>query len=89
MPTDVGTALALVCQGFGVEDKEPSFGVKIPRFIQLKRLVVLTHNLFIKRVRLIQPLRVRLIQVTANYISFRHGSIIVCLIQTSSLKHRG
>lgn len=31
------------------------------------------------RVRLVQPVRVRLIQVATNYTSFRHWTIIVCL----------
>jgi hypothetical protein len=79
MPTDVGTALALVNQGLGIKDKESRFRINVARLIQLKRLVVLTHNLFKKRVRLIQPLRMRLIQVTSNYFSFWHGRIIVRL----------
>jgi peptidylprolyl isomerase len=33
-PTDVGAALALVSQGSGIEDEEPSFRVNISRLIQ-------------------------------------------------------
>jgi hypothetical protein len=35
MPTDVGTALALFNQGFGVEYKEPGFWVNIARLALL------------------------------------------------------
>jgi len=82
MPTDVRTAFALVSQRLGIKDKEPSFGVNISRLIQPKRPVVLRHDCFIKGVRLIQPLRVRLIQITSNYISFGHWRTIVCLDAT-------
>ena len=48
MPADVGAALALVSQRFGVEDEEPSFGVSVARLIQLKRLVVVIDLLGVK-----------------------------------------
>ena len=87
MPANICTAFALFHQRFGIEDKEPCFRVNVARFIEIQRLLVLRHDLRIKRVRLIQPLRVRLIQVATNYIFFRHWKIIVCLMQTTSLQH--
>ena len=89
MPTNVCTAFALVKQRFRIEDKEPCFRVNVARFIEIQRLLMLRHDLRIKRVRLIQPLRMRLIQVATNYISFWHWKIIVFLIQTTSIQHAG
>jgi len=33
MPTDVGTALALVSQRFGIKDKEPGLRIDVARLI--------------------------------------------------------
>jgi hypothetical protein len=33
MPADVGTALALVSQRFGIKDKETSLRINVPRLI--------------------------------------------------------
>jgi hypothetical protein len=66
MPADIRAALTLVSERFGVENKEPCFRVQITGLSKNKRLAVLEHDLFKERVRLAQPLRVWLIQVTAG-----------------------